>query len=481
MLKKASVSVTRYALVSISLIGCAGPSQEPIGEKVGIGYENIRWLKGDQGKQLIVTADVKEYLPGSEIRIKVLSDGKPVWSNTFEEGFGNSKGVLVTFDEKTRETSRGGWVSFVAPESKYPLNYYVTARKSGYGHYNVHSIDGVIKYSPDTLNVTVFPSPGVVYSLPPQVKKHLKKIRIHDTTWLSDIDRSALNKKLKEAGLAEIDYTGGEDEEDILDDLADADEGDIWIFHGHSGDTSGDGTPDAVGDDDDNAITADELCRALNRDQDPPSVIILSGCATSEIARKLCDCGARIVVGYSTRCFSGNAAKAAETFLEDLLDGKTFDASRMNASSLIQGLGGSGEVTVCEGGSLGSVDLSIAKLGDVLHTKKPSVTEVSSFIMQPNQNNSAFETLIKATLTDKDGNPLPGRLIIFYTRCTVGVQSSAFYHSFKSATTDAAGIATNELLQIANPKKKLYCKVEVSFGGDEEYEASEDSDYETVN
>jgi hypothetical protein len=443
-----------------------------------IAHGDLDWLAEPPGKLLTLSTERADYVGGDEIRIRVLSDRKPVWEPTEEDGHGAVHGVLVSLAGNTRATDEEGWATLPAPLSEFPMTYEITARKAGYAALDAHSVDGRTLYAPSSLMVTVLLPAGIAFSLPPDVKERLKRIRILDTTWLSDIAKKALAQKLADSGI-DIDEDSGWDEEDILDDLAEAGWDDIWVFHGHAGDTDGDGANDAIGDDDDNAMTAAELCQALARDQDPPSIIVLSGCATASLAQRLCACGAKIVVGYDKTCYSGNGASAAEKLIEALLDGKTLRESAGVASGALNGSDGPGTVTICQGGG-SSVELDTARLGDALY-RKPSTTTLTTFTMQPSQDQSSYETLLKARLTDANGNVLAGRAMVFTILCELENQSRVYFLEASIGSTGADGIADSTLWRIARPPAStLTCRAEATFEGDAEYAASRDQDSRTV-
>ena len=378
----------------------------------------------------------------------------------------------MRFAGETLQTDEKGIVVFSAPVNEFPAIYKVAIQKKGYANYNSYSINGELRYAPASFAVSVFLPAGVLFSLPPDVEGRLKRIRIQDTTWLSDIETSALEEKLEGTGI-EIDEESGEDEEDILDDLTDASWDDIWVFHGH-----GDGDIDAIGDDDYNAMTAEEICAALAKDKDPPSIIVLAGCESSGLARKLCECGAKIVVGYSKTCYASNGATTAERFLEALLDGKSISSSADFADDELTGCDGAGTVEVCQGGG-SSLDLTTARLGDALY-RKPTTTVVSSFIMQLSQDQKTYETLVKADLTDEDGNALSGKPMTFSIFCDVLNQPGVFALEAAINPTDSNGQAASDFWRIAKPPVNMICEAEAEFEGDAEYEPSTDSDTKSV-
>lgn len=476
----------KHALVCVALAplatACVRSKLEPPASEIPppakIAHGDLDWMAKPPGKHLALATERADYVGGDEIRIRVLSDGKPVWELTEEEGHGAVNGVLVSLAGNTRATDEEGFVTLPAPRSEFPVTYEITARKAGYAAFDAYSVGARTLYAPSSLQVTVLLPADIVFSLPPEVKERLKRIRMLDTTWLSDITKKALDKKL-EGSEAEIDEDSGWDEEDILDDLAEAGWDDIWVFHGHAGDTDGDGANDAVGDDDDNALTAAELCEALSRDRDPPSIIVLSGCASSSLAQRLCECGAKVVIGYDRTCYAGNAAVAAERFLEGLLDGKTLQESAGVASGALNGSNGPGTVTICQGED-SSIDTSTATLGDVLY-RKPTTTTITALIMQPSQDKSVYETLIKARLTDEDGNAIPGRRMAFTIFCELEGQHRLYFLESSIRSAEADGIAASELWRIARPPKgPLTCRATAEFEGDAEYAASRDDDSRVV-
>ncbi len=461
-------------MVAALLLGCPGKgskaNKQSSNEK--LQHDGLDWISDPIGERLLLSSNKNAFIGGEKVRILVTKNSKQFISGSSRREQLPVSGVLVRLADQEAKTDASGVVIFDAPVNEFPTTYRVGAYKDGYAFLDSFSLNGELRYAPGYLAVTVLLPAHASFSLPPDVEDRLSRIRILDTTWLSDIEKKALLQKLEGTDI-EIDEDSGWDEEDILEDLSDAGWDDIWVFHGHSNGM-------AMGDDDDNAVTGDEMCEALRKDNDPPSIIVLSGCATSRLAGQLCACGAKIVIGYSETCYIKNASSATEQFLEALLDGKTLSEGVMAASGELNGSSGPGTATICQGGG-SNINVDSSKLGDALY-RKPTITKLLEFIMHASQDGKAYETLAKAKLTDIDGNNLAGKSIAFFVDCELGRSLNTYAIEVDAVDTDGQGLATSKLWRIAQlNNQSLVCKMDASFRGDAEYKASMISDSKYIH
>ncbi len=449
-------------------------------------FDNASWTEFlmSSVKEKLLEVQYREVVyQGDVLQIKIFHHGKQVWKKTKEVSMGEVEGVVVRFNGEVKTTNQTGEVSFLIPGSDFPQTLYIDIQKQGYLAYDAISIYDRVYYRRSLLAVTALLPPNIFFSLNNDLKIRLKNIKVVQTAFgigYTEISLGAIREKIKGTSV-KLDEDEWVDRDEMLKCFEKLGNGDIWVFHGHTGDMDNDGKTDAIGDIHGKGLTVKKMCQAIKKN--PPSVILLSGCSTSDIAAELCKCGAKLVIGYDIPCSPTNAAEAAEALLEALLDEKTIKdvIAAGNKQGIASVSSGTGTITYCHG-SLSGNDLDTLTLAGLID-KKPTFLDITNIITQKTQDSSQYEVIVKSKLTDEDGNPVSGRYVTMFVEFT-NVSSSSI-SSYKSkmtgGTTDSMGIATTPLFKVSRPSNNISVKVEANFSGDAEFDGSSDKKYSQAN
>lgn len=233
----------------------------------------------------------------------------------------------------TVQTGANGRAAFVAPDVEFPTAFEVRGRRDGYTTY-VYQNEPVARLNAFVngfLPITgISVVPRLFYSFRPSpVLKDFEIDRGLGWTGTSSSVFEPLIEKVRKLKGWRGNNEGYVGKGGILEHLEHKGPEDCWTFFGHTGKAS-DGTTKAImawrpfavvinG----KPISAKELCDAMKKGKGAPSIIVLGGCASADMADDLVKCCAKIVVGFTEPGQVGNIARAIVRFWEALLDGKT--------------------------------------------------------------------------------------------------------------------------------------------------------------
>lgn len=122
--------------------------------------------------------------------------------------------------------------------------------------------------------------------------------------------------------------------DEILADLAAMNAGGVFVFFGHSNDHAVQGVNDTKAG---GGTTGAQMAKAVARDHNPPTVVVLGGCETADMNQLLSGAGVPIVVGYDAKVKSNLLASAIDTLMTMLQSGRTFDEARAASDKILEG------------------------------------------------------------------------------------------------------------------------------------------------
>lgn len=234
----------------------------------------------------------------------------------------------------TVQAGADGRAAFVAPVVELPTAFEVRARRDGHTTYIYQNelVARLNAFANGFLPVTgITVVPRLFYSFRPSpVFKDFEIDRGLGWTGIYPVFNTLIEKMRKLKGWRG-NNEGWVGKSGILEHLEHKGPEDCWTFFGHTGKAS-DGMTKAImawrpfavvrnGE----PILAKEICDAMKKAKGAPSIIVLGGCKSADMADDLVKCCAKIVVGFTEPNDVGNIARALVRFWEALLDGKTLD------------------------------------------------------------------------------------------------------------------------------------------------------------
>lgn len=420
----------------------------------------------------------KHVYPGENLSIQVLHEGKPVWTPTYESLVEDSvNGVVVSFMDKVSVTDRNGFVNFTIPDLERPENFYIETSKSNYLAYETFERRGIDYIAPMGMTVTAHLLPNIYFNLDPSVKGLLKRIRVLQPGNLGPggvrfayLDLDHIEDKIEDTPI-KIDNKKETDKAQILDAFKKGGAGDIVVFHGHGNDSNGDGLTDDLLDKGDDKITPEEICNAIQSDNDPPDIVIISGCRGSDIMDKLCACGVKLVIAYPINVTIYSGKEETEEILEKLLDGVKI-STLLDESDPGDKKGFRAKAKACGNSAFsGFADMVLKDFLDKIPTK----IAISDILFQKTQNQSDVQILFKATLTTESGEPISNKELTFDYLVKNRNNQQKLSEDIKFSKTDPGGIAHIPLVKVPwQNGSKIRAEVTVKFEEDEEYKGSMD-------
>jgi hypothetical protein len=134
------------------------------------------------------------------------------------------------------------------------------------------------------------------------------------------------------------------DKEEILQHLSTLNAGGVYVFFGHSRSN----TTGVIGikSSDSETVEGSELTKSLGRDKNPPTMVVLGGCASGGLLDKVAEGGVPIAVGFTENVAAVAGASAVSAFMEELQKGQTFAKAKEKADEFAARVYGMAQVTI---------------------------------------------------------------------------------------------------------------------------------------
>lgn len=125
--------------------------------------------------------------------------------------------------------------------------------------------------------------------------------------------------------------------EEMLEHLSQINAGGVYIFFGHS--ASNRSGVIGLRSSDSQTVEGDEISRSLSRDRNPPTMVVLGGCASEALLSRVSEGGVAVAVGFTENIASISGASAVSAFMGELQKGSTFAKAKEKADEFASRLG----------------------------------------------------------------------------------------------------------------------------------------------
>lgn len=125
------------------------------------------------------------------------------------------------------------------------------------------------------------------------------------------------------------------DREDVIANMTRMDAGGVYLFFGHGAQRRGNAGRSVGIAADDAAVMGQDIEDALGADQNPPTMVVLGGCATSDLENYVTNAGVPIAAGITENVSNVAGASAMTMFMRRLREGDTLGEARTAANEVI--------------------------------------------------------------------------------------------------------------------------------------------------
>jgi hypothetical protein len=125
--------------------------------------------------------------------------------------------------------------------------------------------------------------------------------------------------------------------EEMLANMSTVNAGGVYIFFGHS--ISNKTGVIGIKSSDSKTVEGSEISKSLARDKNPPTMVILGGCASEALLEKVAEGGVPIAVGFTENIASISGASAVTEFMTELKKGSTFAKAKEKADDFASRFG----------------------------------------------------------------------------------------------------------------------------------------------
>lgn len=125
--------------------------------------------------------------------------------------------------------------------------------------------------------------------------------------------------------------------EEMLDHMSKINAGGVYIFFGHS--VSNKQGVIGLKSSDSKTVEGDEISKSLSKDKNPPTMVVLGGCASEALLQKVAEGGVAVAVGFTENIAAISSATAVSKFMEELKKGGTFAKAKEKADDFASQFG----------------------------------------------------------------------------------------------------------------------------------------------
>ncbi len=136
--------------------------------------------------------------------------------------------------------------------------------------------------------------------------------------------------------------------DDITKHLTKLNAGGVYVFYGHGAYTKDTNQMVGINPTKGHTVKGDEIEKALAKDSDPPTMVVLGACGSEAILGNVTNGGVPVAVGLSDKVANAAGAAAVSTYMSAVSAGKTFGEAQQEANDLLgrSPIGGGVELVV---------------------------------------------------------------------------------------------------------------------------------------